>query len=289
MTDASEKLCVLCGESCVGQPRTKDRKGQYYHQSCHDRAVRAKQERARQQEQAVEQAFVTVEPPAPGTDNDNLMSMLLNEAAQPTAPPSHELGAGTCPACGQSVEPDAVLCVNCGFNLQSGQAVHTAIAAAPIDTTASGSRKTVWPIVVGAISVVYAGVNLGLSGLNVLQGLSDANVIQLVVVGFFVALDVWLLVAGIGVLRRMPGGIAHLRLWAIVKTILMSTCFALIVVLFMMAKPAFDKNMPLEVAQFAGFLVGFLIVVMIWELFWPVFCFVWTGRTKIQEEVSDWP
>lgn len=39
------KLCVVCGENCAGQPRTKDAQGQYYHKECFERELEARKSR----------------------------------------------------------------------------------------------------------------------------------------------------------------------------------------------------------------------------------------------------
>jgi len=40
----------------------------------------------------------------------------------------------TCPSCRKPVTPDAVICLNCGFNLKTGEVLHTATSTAEPET-----------------------------------------------------------------------------------------------------------------------------------------------------------
>lgn len=104
----SLKICVICGEDCAGRPRIKDPKGHYYHKSCHEQA-KLEQEARR----------AAVEPdPAPSTVDEPESVSLLSEILDETP----ETGlAQSCPACGQPLPADSVLCTNCGHSQQSGQ------------------------------------------------------------------------------------------------------------------------------------------------------------------------
>ncbi len=67
----------------------------------------------------------------------------LDDAALPPAPAEQ----ANCPACSEPMEPGAVLCLNCGYNVRTGGQVTTQIggakaAAAPAPTPASSSRAT---------------------------------------------------------------------------------------------------------------------------------------------------
>ena len=113
-----EKICVLCGQSCVGQPRIKNEKGQYAHRAC----VQAKQE------QTQEPAGINTaeDDGAYGYDDEydalggGMDDLLGDMDAQP------EIGsASACGGCGQRMEDGAVVCMSCGFNAQSGRAMST--------------------------------------------------------------------------------------------------------------------------------------------------------------------
>lgn len=142
----SRKICVACNKSCDGQARIKDPKGRYFHSECYEKVKRAHKNRQREQEKAAAEAFSA--PPASSTSDagdDDIMSLLLDDAA-PSAPPVIAGGVGsassTCPSCSHALAPGSVICINCGFNAQSGHAVHTAVAAAarPRAGGASGRR-----------------------------------------------------------------------------------------------------------------------------------------------------
>lgn len=282
----SQKICVACNKSCDGQPRIKDPKGRYFHQQCYEEVKRAHKQKQREQERAAADAFNA---PPVGTSadagDDDIMSMLLDDAAaSPSAPPVIPRGGGTCPSCGQAMSAGAVICMNCGFNAQSGHAVHTNVAAAP--RAASGGN--IWPTVIGVICIIYAVINLGNIGLNALQSLSAPNIIGIVFAGLFALLYIWLLVSAVGVLKRSQDGFANLRRWSIVTTILYATCFSIFFVGFFMVRDRIEQNLPPNMSGFAEILIVLMVALAIWHLAWPVFCFVWTGRSTIQQQVNNW-
>lgn len=110
-----EKQCVLCGESCVGQPRIKNEKGQYAHRAC----AEAQQKNKQHPEPAPDPELAAL-----GFDDDGFgdMSDLL-----PDTPIEHEQPAmrSACPSCGTALAQGNVVCMNCGYNTQSGKAIKT--------------------------------------------------------------------------------------------------------------------------------------------------------------------
>ncbi|MEO0587818.1 MAG: hypothetical protein AAF078_09275, partial [Planctomycetota bacterium] len=50
---------------------------------------------------------------------------------------------GKCPACNAKLKPGAVVCMNCGFNLQTGQKLSTAVGAAPVAGEAAAGAPAV--------------------------------------------------------------------------------------------------------------------------------------------------
>lgn len=116
MPDGSEKVCVLCGQSCAGQARIKNAQGQYAHQAC----AQAQQAKA-------------AKPSAPakvdlGQDDDDLMGALLDDLPAPEAEAASAGGARVgCPGCGSALVPGQVICMTCGFNTQSGKAGKTRV------------------------------------------------------------------------------------------------------------------------------------------------------------------
>jgi len=111
-----EKQCVICGESCVGQPRIRNEKGQYAHRSCAEAKQTAKPE-PMQNEHDPDLAAL-------GFDDDGFgdMSDLL-----PDTPPEPQQPAlrAACPSCGTALDSGVVVCLNCGYNTASGKALKT--------------------------------------------------------------------------------------------------------------------------------------------------------------------
>lgn len=280
MSDGSEKICVLCGESCAGQPRIKDPRGRYYHKHCHEQAMREKRRRHRRQEKSAAEAFASSDPPPPAGGDDEFMSMLLDEA------PPVVTGGSTCPSCGQPFAPGAVLCVSCGYNVQSGQAVQTAVATGSPGDGATGNTK--WPVVIGVISIILAVVNLGCGGVSALDAVTTGNIGTMISVVITTGFAVWLLISGIGVLRRSQTGFTSLRIWAAVKTILTATCLLFVFGALIVGQSAVQESVPEELAGMAYLVYLALAIIAVWLLFWPVFCLIWTGRSRIREEVSQW-
>lgn len=128
-----EKQCVLCGQSCAGQPRIKNGQGQYAHQAC----VKAKQSKA------APAASAPAASSAGAAADDDLALGLddglgdglgdgLNAAFLLGAVPdeSNDVSEGLrqgCPGCGNVLAGDAVVCTSCGFDTRSGKAMKTKI------------------------------------------------------------------------------------------------------------------------------------------------------------------
>lgn len=109
MSEASLKVCSVCGRDCSTRPRTKDRAGQYVCKECLDAAAEAKaaNERAKHK---IEVKRVRADELAPDADNSLVLS--LGDPAD----------APRCPACGVAIkEQSVVLCTNCGYDFRSGE------------------------------------------------------------------------------------------------------------------------------------------------------------------------
>jgi len=50
-----------------------------------------------------------------------------DEKPQAASPGQAVAGDGRCPSCGSKIKPEAVICLNCGFNLQEGRKVQTQV------------------------------------------------------------------------------------------------------------------------------------------------------------------
>ncbi len=115
MENVPQKVCVICGLSCVGQPRVRNEKGQYAHQAC-----------------ARISAASSPEAPedADDSEDEGLLGSMLDDL--PAAPPA---GSGNlrqgCPGCGVALGAGVVVCTSCGFNLQTGKGLKTKVGKAP--------------------------------------------------------------------------------------------------------------------------------------------------------------
>jgi hypothetical protein len=106
-TTTPSKTCVVCGESCDGKPRIKDRKGHYFHQNCYKIAA----ERCRARRRSVKAQMTTV--PPTGVMDEILSASDSHAAMTP------------CPSCGMAMADDAKLCTRCGVDASDGHRVRT--------------------------------------------------------------------------------------------------------------------------------------------------------------------
>lgn len=105
MADA-DKTCIICGQSCAGQPRVKNARGQYAHQACADAKAQA---------------------PGPGGDeSDDLMAALIDQPA--AAPPAAPAGMRkACPGCGNAMAEGSIVCMSCGYDTRTGRGGRTRV------------------------------------------------------------------------------------------------------------------------------------------------------------------
>lgn len=109
----SSKHCVICGMDCAGQPRLKDARGRYYHKECVVRDLEKKAQKS-------QQAAVTPESlQETGIELDaiDIMDEIASEALQASG------SQHTCASCGLPMSAHNVICMNCGFDSQSGFAL----------------------------------------------------------------------------------------------------------------------------------------------------------------------
>ncbi len=118
-----EKNCVLCGQSCIGQPRIKNENGQYAHQAC----VKAKQEQQAQEPELAAVGEDDLFDDALGGDMDDLFDDYDagGQAGGRSGEDADFGGAAACPGCGQRMNDGASVCMGCGFNTQSGKMMST--------------------------------------------------------------------------------------------------------------------------------------------------------------------
>ncbi len=125
-----EKLCVICGKNCAGQPRAKNKHGAYAHETC----LQEQRERKRLAEELDEtppmgEPAISAPPLSArvSADESNVRADLIDfdDVGGET-----EFSSTPCPQCSAMMDAGAVLCLACGFNTASGIAVGTQISKA---------------------------------------------------------------------------------------------------------------------------------------------------------------
>lgn len=92
--------------------------------------------------------------------DDDLMGLA---PTAPVTPPSLGASGGEakCPSCNQKVKPGAVICINCGFNLQAGKKISTKVEQAAEDDAPAGKAR---PAGGGAAALPQAGLMAAYGG-----------------------------------------------------------------------------------------------------------------------------
>jgi hypothetical protein len=325
--DQSEKTCAICGRDCSGQPRIRDPKGRYFHKTCYEQALEERKMQQAAEHEAEPEADVqpppmTAGPPRPASppespapaaeapfespaeapaDDAALFALeadssqaLPPEAAPPTMPESEPGGAAfACPSCGAEMGPGAIICTSCGYNAQTGRQVESTGDEARPAVSAVETGRVVWPTIVGVISIVLGGGGAVVYGgsivMVILRGsLSWPSGVTIVAMG----LAIWLLLAGIGVIRRQQTAAVSMRRWAITKTVLCAVGFVVVLALTILAEDITDtitETLGTDVATLgmATFYI-LLLAMLLWTILWPVFVLVWFSRASIQEQIGRW-
>ena len=178
-----EKQCVVCGQSCVGQPRIKDNQGHYAHKACAEKAAKKSQaKKAAHQEPELE-------PLALAPEDELEMDAFLDDL--PSAS-DNEPTAGirvACPGCGSTVSSDAIVCLNCGCNTKTGRGAKTKVVKAkPSKSGPNLAAKA------GALTLAPVLPIIGAS----IGGAIGATI--WLVVQIFTGYEIGLLAAGVGAL-----------------------------------------------------------------------------------------
>lgn len=134
---ASAKVCTLCGEDCSSRPRVKDQQGRYFCKSCVDRRAAAKPK-------------APAPAPPPAEDDSALPASFWSDL--PTTS-----NTSPCPGCGALMSNDAVICLSCGHNRQSGRKAKVKVAKAPRQRS-EGPKLSMSPGLVAAIILLLFGV-----------------------------------------------------------------------------------------------------------------------------------
>lgn len=158
-----EKICVHCGESCAGQARLKDAKGNYAHKACAEQrsggggqAVAAPQQAQRA---------------APAGEAGSMAAILSDIDEE-----SMIGGAKSCQGCGYPMDDDAMICLHCGFNRNSGRQFNTKVGRDPNKVTAGGKALGAGAKVGGAAAAplfpIIGGCIAGLLGAAIWGGIA---------------------------------------------------------------------------------------------------------------------
>jgi hypothetical protein len=104
---------------------------------------------------------------APHIQLDDMALDLSPVPSQQDYRPAPPVSSG-CPSCRAPLSPGAVICVNCGFNLRSGQKLGTArVVETPVQETgrrSGGSGAAMfflrWDFILGYVSLIGIGISL---------------------------------------------------------------------------------------------------------------------------------
>jgi len=178
------KECVLCGRDCAGRPRLKDSVGRYYCRECCEKA-KAKKKAAASADPSAKRgkkvsdsptkgaktaARIKSQPPArskpkPVSGGDDGLDVLADAVSGTEAAPVIRDNRQSCPACHEPMAVEAVVCMSCGFNRQSGQRVATRVDRPVVrGSGAFGERGFELPAVLyqpwiaGAVPLLVFGV-----------------------------------------------------------------------------------------------------------------------------------
>lgn len=148
------KICVLCMQDCSNKPRSKDKQGRYTCEEC-----AAKRKTAGGPVAVGAAAVGASKPPAAVPADDEVIPFLEEEsvASKPVAV--------ACPNCARPLSGDAVICMGCGFNRQTGRNVTTAMEEA--EGGAPAKRKARKPDVLTPLKCKQCGYDMqGLKSLT---------------------------------------------------------------------------------------------------------------------------
>lgn len=292
------KVCVACGEDVSSKPRTKDAKGRYYCQSCYDTAIAQKHSKRestplpkadappKRSKDAFGLLADDVIVPPPERPSTNMLEHLLEVEPVRGAPPM------MCPKCRSSIPAGSVICTICGHNMQTGEAVG---ATQVKQAKPSGEA---WPLVIGIISIILGAGGALVAGLALLGSIagssgssayaSGASVGRIVGGMFPLLLAIWLLMAGIGIVRRNQSSVSQIKRWAITKLVIYGTCMGLMLVT-MPSNPTGNPNgLPPGLSGMQGSIHLIIFLSLVWVSLWPIFVLVWFSRASVKNDVERW-
>lgn len=291
---ATTKVCAVCGVSCAGQPRTRDKEGRYFHRICYDNVMAEKRRReAAGEADATQESGVLLDTAVADT-NLSMLSQLDIEPAKLGDPSSF------CVECGKHVDGDDVICTHCGADLSPEAAQTTKKKKQPRRTRRYGVEEvggSLGAVVLGALSILVATV-VGVVFLAALVGTVMLGVfespeprqlvvgIALPVIG--VVLSTWLLLAGLDVLKQIEGAGRNIVRWAISATLVYTAVFltvlgasTVIAELVQMMPLALELPSGEELIATVGLgtVIAYLVAVA-----WPVFTLYWLHTIEAVSE-----
>lgn len=208
-----DKLCTACGVDVAGQPRVKNKRGDYFCEPCVER-IKAK--RAAFAKAGPGSAHPDVGPtlehtgepdmyapaPVPGepvstsnsphsTAGDDLLGQIIDDAVH---------SVSTCPNCGSGINAGSRICVQCGHNIGTGRSIKTKVESVPKEQKRNDRRGidisgplavALNPTLLGSIAMVVFSVMALIGASN--PAVFGAFVLMLTAYGF--AVGVWTIVA----------------------------------------------------------------------------------------------
>lgn len=184
MGDA-EKICVLCGESCAGQPRIRNEQGRYAHKACI--ASKEEQEPALYEDAGLDDLFDDLAP-----EDQNTIG-----------------AANACPGCGQPMGEDAIVCMGCGHNRESGKQLRTSASkdrAIKESKVASASTEMMSSVVSQLVMPIIGGCVGGAIGASLWAAIAFYGQIRLGLLAWAVGA---LVAVGVNVGSRHTGGVVY--------------------------------------------------------------------------------
>lgn len=142
----SAKICTVCREDCSSRPRTKDLQGRYTCKSCLERGAAAKPSTP------ARPAPAAPPPPPPIPLEDDVPASFWNDL-----PAQSAAAMVPCPNCSAQLTADAVICLSCGHNRQTGKAKKIRVGTAKRERSGGGFSPSISPNVVAAVLLVAFG------------------------------------------------------------------------------------------------------------------------------------
>jgi len=206
--------------------------------------------------------------------------------------PAHAPAPMICPACRSDIPSGGFICSQCGYNLQTGEAQR------PVRIKDLRPSGTVWPVVVGVMSMIFGigglvlyGIYLLLAVVGALQTgeLGDALVSIIPIGTLTTGLAAWLTRDGYRILRHDAEGVKWIRFWAMAKLLLYGGCLSLLAAVPIGVVEDGLRELPgLEGKVSASDVKMTILMLLVWFLGWPAFVMVFFFIPRIQDDVEAW-